>query len=77
MARRLELLAGARESGPWIVEDDYASEFRYSGRPLASLQGLDEAERVIYIGTFNKAIFPPGLEPGTSALWQGRRFKLF
>jgi hypothetical protein len=58
MARRLELLAGARESGAWIVEDDYASEFRYSGRPLASLQGLDEAERVIYIGTFNKALFP-------------------
>ena len=56
MARRLELLAWARESGAWIVEDDYASEFRYGGRPLASLQGLDEAERVIYIGTLNKAL---------------------
>jgi GntR family transcriptional regulator/MocR family aminotransferase len=40
------------------VEDDYASEFRYGGRPLASLQGLDEGERVIYIGTLNKALFP-------------------
>jgi GntR family transcriptional regulator / MocR family aminotransferase len=63
MARRLELLAWARESGAWIVEDDYASEFRYGGRPLASLQGLDEADRVIYIGTLNKALFP-GLRLG-------------
>ncbi|WP_334484871.1 PLP-dependent aminotransferase family protein [Bradyrhizobium algeriense] len=63
MARGLELLAWARESGAWIVEDDYASEFRYGGRPLASLQGLDEAERVIYIGTLNKALFP-GLRLG-------------
>jgi GntR family transcriptional regulator/MocR family aminotransferase len=63
MARRLELLAWARTSGAWIVEDDYASEFRYGGRPLASLQGLDEGERVIYIGTLNKALFP-GLRLG-------------
>jgi GntR family transcriptional regulator / MocR family aminotransferase len=63
MPRRLELLAWARESGAWIVEDDYASEFRYGGRPLASLQGLDEAGRVIYIGTLNKALFP-GLRLG-------------
>jgi GntR family transcriptional regulator/MocR family aminotransferase len=63
MARRLELLAWAREAGAWIVEDDYTSEFRYGGRPLASLQGLDEAERVIYIGTLNKALFP-GLRLG-------------
>jgi GntR family transcriptional regulator/MocR family aminotransferase len=63
MARRLELLAWAREQGAWIVEDDYASEFRYGGRPLASLQGLDDAGRVIYIGTLNKALFP-GLRLG-------------
>src|SRR5882757_928814 len=63
MARRLELLAWAREQGAWIIEDDYASEFRYGGRPLASLQGLDESERVIYIGTLNKALFP-GLRLG-------------
>jgi len=67
MARRLELLAWARESGAWIVEDDYASEFRYGGRPLASLQGLDEAERAIYIGTLNKALFP-GLRLGYAVL---------
>jgi GntR family transcriptional regulator/MocR family aminotransferase len=63
MARRLELLAWARQKSAWIVEDDYASEFRYGGRPLASLQGLDEGERVIYIGTLNKALFP-GLRLG-------------
>jgi GntR family transcriptional regulator/MocR family aminotransferase len=63
MARRLELLAWARQSGAWIIEDDYASEYRYSGRPLASLQGLDEAERVIYVGTLNKVLFP-GLRMG-------------
>ena len=63
MARRLELLAWAREQDAWIIEDDYVSEFRYSGRPLASLQGLDRDERVIYVGTLNKALFP-GLRLG-------------
>jgi GntR family transcriptional regulator / MocR family aminotransferase len=63
MARRLELLAWARHSAAFIVEDDYTSEFRYSGPPLASLQGLDDTERVIYVGTLNKALFP-GLRIG-------------
>jgi len=63
MARRLELLAWARRSGAFIVEDDYTSEFRYSGPPLASLQGLDDSEQVIYVGTLNKALFP-GLRMG-------------
>jgi len=63
MARRLELLAWARDTGAWIIEDDYASEFRYGGRALASLQGLDDNARVIYVGTFNKALFP-GLRLG-------------
>jgi GntR family transcriptional regulator/MocR family aminotransferase len=63
MARRLQLLAWARETGAWIVEDDYQSEFRYGGRPLAALQGLDDAERVIYVGTLNKVLFP-GLRLG-------------
>lgn len=63
MARRRELLAWARTAGAWIFEDDYASEYRYSGRPLASLQGLDDGERVIYFGTLNKVLFP-GLRVG-------------
>jgi GntR family transcriptional regulator/MocR family aminotransferase len=63
MARRLELLAWAHESGAFIIEDDYTSEFRYSGPALASLQGLDDDERVIYVGTLNKALFP-GLRIG-------------
>jgi GntR family transcriptional regulator/MocR family aminotransferase len=63
MARRLELLAWARSAGAWIIEDDYASEFRYAGPPLAALQGLDRGQRVLYVGTLNKAIFP-GLRLG-------------
>ena len=58
LTRRLELLAWARDHGVWVVEDDYDSEFRYDGRPLAALQGLDEAGRVLYLGTFTKTLFP-------------------
>jgi GntR family transcriptional regulator / MocR family aminotransferase len=58
LARRLSLLEWARKTGAWIVEDDYNSEFRYAGRPLASLQNLDNFGRVIYVGTFSKTIFP-------------------
>lgn len=58
LSRRLALLEWANGSGAWIVEDDYNSEYRYAGRPLASLQGLDKRDRVIYIGTFSKTIFP-------------------
>jgi len=72
MVRRLELLAWARQSGAFIVEDDYTSEFRYSGPPLASLQGLDDSERVIYVGTLNKALFP-GLRIGYAVVPQALR----
>ena len=58
LSRRLALLEWAKQSDAWIIEDDYNSEFRYGGRPLASLQGLDKNGRVIYIGTFSKTIFP-------------------
>jgi GntR family transcriptional regulator/MocR family aminotransferase len=58
LSRRLALLEWAKQSNGWIVEDDYNSEFRYAGRPLPSLQGLDSHGAVIYIGTFSKTIFP-------------------
>src|SRR5262249_56449761 len=58
LQRRLALLEWARARGAWIFEDDYDSEYRYAGRPLAALQGLDTAGRVIYAGTFSKVLFP-------------------
>ncbi len=58
LARRLNLLEWAGKTDSFIVEDDYDSEYRYAGRPLASLQGLDRDGRVIYLGTFSKTIFP-------------------
>jgi GntR family transcriptional regulator / MocR family aminotransferase len=58
LARRLELLAFAEERDSWIIEDDYDSEFRYDGHPIASLQGLDTTRRVIYVGSFSKALLP-------------------
>jgi GntR family transcriptional regulator / MocR family aminotransferase len=48
----------AQAQQAWIIEDDYDSEFRYDGRPLAALQGLDNARRVLYIGSFSKVMFP-------------------
>jgi GntR family transcriptional regulator/MocR family aminotransferase len=63
LARRRTLLEYARQHGVWIIEDDYDSEFRYGSRPLASLQGLDEAGRVIYVGSLGKMLFP-GLRIG-------------
>lgn len=56
--RRLALLEWARRSAAWVIEDDFDSEFRYAGAPIASLQGLDTANRVIYVGTFSKTVFP-------------------
>src|SRR5260370_19960817 len=58
-SRRFQLLEWARSAGAWIVEDDYDSEYRYESIPIASLQGLDQESRVIYIGTFSKTLFPP------------------
>jgi GntR family transcriptional regulator/MocR family aminotransferase len=58
LARRLALLDWAEQTGGWIFEDDYDSEFRYGVRPVESLQGLDRHERVIYAGTFSKVLFP-------------------
>lgn len=58
LARRLALIEWAGRRNAWILEDDYESEYRYTGRPLAALQGLDRKERVVYVGTFSKTMFP-------------------
>lgn len=58
LSRRLELLKWANDRQGYIIEDDYDGEFRYVGKPIPSLQGLDTNERVIYIGTFSKSFLP-------------------
>jgi GntR family transcriptional regulator / MocR family aminotransferase len=63
LGRRLELVAWARKAKSWILEDDYDSEFRYAGRPLAALHGLDSNGSVIFAGSFSKVLFP-GLRLG-------------
>jgi GntR family transcriptional regulator/MocR family aminotransferase len=63
LRRRLELLEQARAVDGFVLEDDYDSEYRYAGRPLAALQGLDRDGRVIYVGTMSKVMFP-GLRVG-------------
>jgi GntR family transcriptional regulator/MocR family aminotransferase len=78
LERRLELLHWASASGAYLIEDDYDSEFRYEGRPVAAMQGLDRSGRVIYVGTFSKVlcpamrlaymVVPPGLAASIGAL---------
>jgi GntR family transcriptional regulator/MocR family aminotransferase len=58
LERRLALMRWAQRSGAWIVEDDYDSEYRYTGSPLAALKSLDTHGRVIYAGSFSKLLFP-------------------
>ena len=59
VGRRTELLAWASQAPDrYIIEDDYDSEFRFDARPIPCMQGLDGAQRVIYIGTFSKSIAP-------------------
>ena len=58
LARRLALLEFAARHASWVLEDDYDSEFRFEGRPLASLQGLDGGQRVVYLGTMSKVMLP-------------------
>jgi len=59
IGRRMELLRWADgEPGRYLIEDDYDSEFRYHGKPIPALQASDEHGRVIYMGTFSKAVAP-------------------
>jgi GntR family transcriptional regulator/MocR family aminotransferase len=58
LRRRLALIEWAARTSAWVIEDDYSSEYRYAGKPLAAMQGLDRAGRVIYLGTFSKVLFP-------------------
>lgn len=63
LARRQQVLQRAHQHQAWVLEDDYDSEFRFGGPPLSSLQGLDHGERVLYMGTFSKVLYP-GLKLG-------------
>ncbi len=59
ITRRMQLLQWAKkEESRYIIEDDYDSEFRYSGKPIPALQGLDTEGKVIYMGTLSKALLP-------------------
>jgi GntR family transcriptional regulator/MocR family aminotransferase len=58
LPRRLSLVEFARQTNTWILEDDSDGDFCYTGRPVPSLQGLDDQKRVIYLGTTGKALFP-------------------
>ena len=71
-ARRAALLAYAERHQCWIVEDDYDSEFRYSGQPVAALKASDQGDRVIYVGSFSKTL-SPSLRLGYMVLPQALR----
>ncbi|WKB36316.1 PLP-dependent aminotransferase family protein [Terrilactibacillus sp. S3-3] len=59
ISRRLALIQWAlKKEGRFIIEDDYDGEFRYTGKPIPSLQGLDHDNSVIYLGTFSKSFIP-------------------
>lgn len=56
--RRLALLEYARRHDAWLIEDDYDSEFRYSGEPIPAMLGMVRQAPVVYLGTFSKTLFP-------------------
>lgn len=58
LKRRMALLKWAEQKNAFVVEDDYDSEFRYVGKPIESLQGMDTQGRVFYVGTLSKVLFP-------------------
>lgn len=58
LERRMTLLRWAERAGACVIEDDYDSEYRYSGSPIAALKSLDTRDRVVYAGSFSKLLFP-------------------
>ena len=58
MEQRLRLLDVAERLDAWIIEDDFDGEYRFQGRPIPAMQGADRSDRVIYLGTFAKLLFP-------------------
>ena len=58
LPRRQQLLLAAREHNAWILDDDYVSVYRFSGPPISCLEGLDTDDRVLYMGTFSKVLYP-------------------
>ncbi|PIW08878.1 MAG: GntR family transcriptional regulator [Comamonadaceae bacterium CG17_big_fil_post_rev_8_21_14_2_50_60_13] len=70
LERRHQILSLARQHQAWVLEDDYDSEFRFSGPPISSLAGLDTHARVLYLGSFSKVLYP-GLKLGYMVLPKG------
>ena len=58
LERRMALLRWASQSGAFVIEDDYDSEYRFEGPPVPALQSLDHHSSVIFIGSFSKTLFP-------------------
>lgn len=58
LSRRLAMLQWARQTGAVLFEDDYDSEYRYAGKPVPALQGLDRHDVVVFAGSFSKVLFP-------------------
>ena len=58
MEQRLNLIHMAESWNSWIIEDDYDSEYRFQGQPIPALQGISASNRVVYVGTFAKILFP-------------------
>jgi len=58
LERRMAMLKWASRAGAFIIEDDYDSEYRFEGRPIPALQSIDSGGNVIFVGSFNKLLFP-------------------